>query len=374
MMASIIRWLHERCEKVRKVRLETWLSYLAILVLISPFIPVVRKIWLYETQWNGDATRSIILTLGGIGAFYGLVLAARRLDINQQQASTSEANLFNDRLARGVDGLSFDNSPSVRLANARFLKDLAIRLDFEDADRQNVIELLSVFLRDLALFRASPAPGQSAEISQEIVLKVEENQTLMGLLTCIAELVPRVIETPYYDHSAQKLIGLPRQQLLLANLDFSQLHFNQTEMGVFHFMNCDFSSSSFVNATLYKGDFHEAEFIGSKFILSDLRECQMNEANFALAEFGPRFDAVDLPSDISGCVFEGAKNLTQNQIDLAIYEAGSPPISLPLDANTGRQIIVNPQMAYVWQDNVRYLPNGKALERERPWWSRLPTY
>lgn len=105
--------------KLREHSLEIIVTILGVVVLVSPFIPAVQKIWWFGDGWSGEATRSIVLTLGGLGAFCGLILATRRLNVSQKQAETAEANLFNDRLSRAIVALTSTESLASRNAALR---------------------------------------------------------------------------------------------------------------------------------------------------------------------------------------------------------------------------------------------------------------
>jgi len=67
---------------------------LAFTVLITVFIPEVQI-------WGKPATRQIILTLAALGALYGLIIAARRLNLNQK-------GFFNDTFSRGAELLGHE--------------------------------------------------------------------------------------------------------------------------------------------------------------------------------------------------------------------------------------------------------------------------
>ena len=90
---------------------------LAVAAVLSAIYEPTQFIWLDAAaldasgnkKWSGEATRSLSLVLGGLGALYGLILAARRqitfseqVEQGQKQAETAEKNLFNDRLGRGT--------------------------------------------------------------------------------------------------------------------------------------------------------------------------------------------------------------------------------------------------------------------------------
>jgi len=118
--------------------LEIMLGIIAVVI-----IPLAAGKWwdcLVGDDGSGYAIRTLVFAYGAIGAFYGLILAARRLRI-------SEAGLFNDRLGRGVEALDSDK-PYIRAAGVRILENL--HKTAEPADQKLIISLLSDFIRDKA--------------------------------------------------------------------------------------------------------------------------------------------------------------------------------------------------------------------------------
>lgn len=289
MMASIMKWLHERCEKVRKVRLETWLSYLAILVLISPFIPFVRNIWLYETQWNGDATRSVILALGGIGALYGLLLANQRIII-------SEKYLFSEEYSKA---LSFLNSEEVasRLAGIYQVTNLFWSKPPLSNERVDIYEILVGCLHEWCSFKRGYRKG-GGFIGQFEEGSMPPPRKSSG--TAIVFLIA-------LRSSAKLTVDEPSRLL-------------------------DFEACDFRGVGLFTLDLTDVTF--SNCLLHD---CHFDDCNLKQTSFGL--------SDISNASFADAQFLTQEKIDECVYEYSRPPRNLPKALN-GSQIVANPKRAY----------------------------
>jgi len=70
----------------------------AVIVIVSGVVDAVLQkiISEYEMVWASDALRAIIITLAALGGLYGLVVATRRLNLNQK-------GFFNDTFSRGAE-------------------------------------------------------------------------------------------------------------------------------------------------------------------------------------------------------------------------------------------------------------------------------
>lgn len=119
---------------------EAALIVLLALIIASAFIPNVRGIWFYGTEWNGEATRSIVISLGAVGAFYGLMLAARRQILG-------ERSLFSTRLKEGVLLLG-DESLALRRAGVRILGEVANSFPEKSSEREIICNIPNDFIRE----------------------------------------------------------------------------------------------------------------------------------------------------------------------------------------------------------------------------------
>lgn len=124
-------------------------------------------------KWDGYATRNLLIALGGIGALYGLVLAARRteamtkqaeamtkqaeiaaeqvrvaseqVDIGTAQVKISQRQQFNETLRRGRESLS-GMEISMRVSGMRLLEELYKDSD-TPAQQRMIREMLLDFVR-----------------------------------------------------------------------------------------------------------------------------------------------------------------------------------------------------------------------------------
>ena len=72
-----------------------------------------------------DYIRTAVLTIGAFGGAYGLVLAAKRQKVLEEQAKQGQDQLFNDSFGRGVEMLGHE-SMTTRIAGIKVLEDLAL--------------------------------------------------------------------------------------------------------------------------------------------------------------------------------------------------------------------------------------------------------
>ncbi len=227
-----------------------------------------NQIWRHVAVWNGEATRSVALTLGGIAALYGLALAARRNETSQKQAETAESNLFNDRLGRGVELLTHKDM-TMRTVGLRVLQNLA-QAQAEKSDESDLIRLI---LRDWIFEVGAYRSGNTKRINR---FDVAVCAYILG------DIVP------------QRKTHTIRFSLRL--LDFRYLNLTRA-----NFQNVEFTS---------------AKMQGVRLNDVILRGADLTSAALWFA-------------DISNADMEDVKGLTQAQLDDMIYAKDQKPLNLP---------------------------------------------
>ena len=111
----------------------------AVIVLVSPIIPVLGDVWFFgDEQAAGGATRTIIFALGALGGLYGLIVAARRLDVN-------ERGLFNDRLSRAVEALGHEDS-AVKMSGWHLINSLIKESEPGSDDEELLLKILNEYV------------------------------------------------------------------------------------------------------------------------------------------------------------------------------------------------------------------------------------
>ena len=99
-------------------------KFLVSAIIAVPLLGIgLLLIYIFTAAELIEAVRVWIFSVGLIGGGYGLVLAAIRTEKFATQVENSQAQLFNDRLGRGVELLSNDKI-IMRSAGVRILEDL----------------------------------------------------------------------------------------------------------------------------------------------------------------------------------------------------------------------------------------------------------
>lgn len=102
------------------------LIYLATVFVLLAFFTI-----LFNPEDLFEILRLLVLILGGIGAFYGLIIASRRQSNFEEQVRQNQVTLkaqqrlnFNDQLGRAVEMLANKDQTSIRIAGVRILQEL----------------------------------------------------------------------------------------------------------------------------------------------------------------------------------------------------------------------------------------------------------
>jgi uncharacterized protein YjbI with pentapeptide repeats len=277
---------------------------LAVAAVLSAIYEPTQFIWLDAAaldasgnkKWSGEATRSLSLVLGGLGALYGLILAAPRqitfskqVEQGQKQAETAEKNLFNDRLGRGVELLS-DAKMTMRSAGVRVLENLAESIDADSEEHRLVFNILLDFVRDKAKPLLKPT-GDALSLSDKSWPPTEPRIDRLDIelaILAIGKITPASM----------------RMQINLAGLDLRELNLTNADLH-----GADFRWANLENAILTEGNFQNTNFMQTR-----LRGSIIAEGNFRGAHmFAATFEGVVLreinfqDADLSSASFEDAK-------------------------------------------------------------------
>ena len=155
------------CEWMKNNSLEIVLGIIALVI-----IPLAAGQWwdclVGEAEngaaGSGYAIRTLVFIYGALGAFYGVILNARRLKI-------SEAGLFDERFGRGVELLNNDGA-YIRVAGVRILEDS--HKTAEPADKKLIYKLLIDFIHSRAgiYYSEKPEPKPREErVDIEVAIK-----------------------------------------------------------------------------------------------------------------------------------------------------------------------------------------------------------
>ena len=385
-MGKIKIFWQTQWQNFKGTSLEVKMLVLAGLVLLSAFIPCLNEIWKYGKDWSGEATRSIVLTLGAIGGAYGLILAVRRLNIAQKQADTAEANLFNDRLSRAIVGLSNNESLVARNAALRLLKNLGGDLPEGDRNRDLVCNIIHGFIRERAIVRslnengAMPSVKEAPEARTDIVMGIQilfelvekENREKFSL----SKLDLRNLDLSFVHLEGADLRGAVLQDtiLFMTKLQSANLYnanFQETILQSADLRDTDLGHASLQGAILLMAHLRAAKLHGSHLHGAVLKNADLQDANLARAilqdaDLGHAdLSGADLRgADLSGADFSHAdldkvKILRQDQFNQIVYEFTVPPKNLPSEFS------VPENRAYVIKDGKRYFVKSDEPESGR---------
>ena len=282
--------------------LEIILGGLALLALISAFVPWSDSLWLGAGQkkWSGEATRSLALVLGGLGALYGLILAAQRQITFSKQVNTAERNLFNDRLGRGVELLS-DAKMTMRSAGVRVLENLASGTDADSEEHRLVFDILLDFVRD----KAKPPlqeNGVPFTTSDEDWPPTEPRNNRLDIklaILAIGKITPATM----------------RMQINLAGLDLRGIDLRRADLSGAYMVSCDLRQSLLIKTNLQGANLEEACLDGTWIMRANLRNARLSfsSLNEARSVIG---------ADISGAHRDGWK---KEILKDAVYDRDKPP-------------------------------------------------
>ena len=207
----------------------------------------------------GDLLRSFILLLGVIGGGYGLYLSTKRQKTFSDQVQVQVNQGFNDRLGRGVELLTNDDT-IMQSAGFEVLQDLVDNAN----DRQKLVIARIVYniFRDKALIRRDQKNNYSPRSEEDTT------QDLQNALSMLINL-PLSVQ--------KKLKPTLQNRLDFSNLDFSHLHFGCKKLE-----RIDFSHSCFDKTIFYVPKIVDVVFSNSHFITTGFTTYEAHPFAFLL--------------------------------------------------------------------------------------------
>ena len=325
--------------------------------------------------------RAAFIGVGVIGAGYGLYLAAKRTEKFATQVENSQAQLFNDRLGRGVELLPNDEM-IMRSAGIRILENLG-----ENSSPQEtalIVDILFNFLNSKGkVKKIIPKQGILNKITKLAPISItetnrEERIDIENCLNTILKLAERLGE----DSADSELMNLDLRKLKLTSGGMSFFHLNMIncdlteaqitvkEIEIVRMTACNLSLTDFLCSSLskivaihfcycYLSGFRGFKFRETFFYLSNLSrafftnatlsrvdfiDCNLDGANFTNATFEDvKFESCTfLCTDFSGVDLAGVSGITQEELNKIIYDEKNLPIpfkglKLPEDRAYHRQ-------------------------------------
>lgn len=335
----IVYWQANAENPFLKFKLPLIPTLITIAIIVFAFV-----VYFYpsNTAFN-EAVRNIILALGGLGAFYGLVIASERQKTFSKQIDNAQEQLFNERLGRAVELLAHDNMAMNR-AGLRTLSYLSFYPQYYE---WLILEIIFDHFDD----KANPADGPSPGVEVKRDPKY---------LSFIAKIIYGIYEIDKDEGILDEFFkGRNLSELDLKGYELPCVYFNGSDLTQTHFNSSALDGSDFTNTTLYKTQFLGANLSYSKFSYADFNSTnfshatlrgasfnlvnRFNDVHFHLAElyFADFTRSIITRADFTGAYlngmnctetdFEGAMNIHQGQLNTICYERGREPINLPSD-------------------------------------------
>lgn len=266
------------------------LTFLATLSVFFAFYSI-----LFNPEDHFEILRLLVLILGGLGAFYGLIIASRRQDRFEKQTNYAQRQVFNDQLGRAVEMLANQDQTSIRMAGIRIMQELG------KSSNQKRKQLVKNILVDFIHEKASLDNPEPYPYKREIELAV---------------IAVTSIQTSGY---------VSFQKLRLNDLQFRHCIFNDI-----HFLFCQIKKTHF-----YKTTFETCRFY----------ECDLTKARFSRSTFK---NIVDFTVDLTNTDFRYIEGLQPNDFENAYFEENKHPIIF-LD-NNKNSFGLKQQNEFVWRE------------------------
>ncbi len=330
------------------------LFVLAVLIIASPFLEyhfsyffpdeVFLSLWTDGEEWTGAATRNFLFALGGVAALYGLVVARRRLDIQQKTQITESTS-------RAIENLSHKDV-AIRMAGVSMLERIAI-------ENKNELEWIYRILKDFVDERATsddempdPEEIKPSKDRADILLAIKalgrifsdeerkDKRLNFSKLDLRGLSFRRAKFQNAYFYSA-KLQGTifdytNLQGANFTNAELKNAGFNQANLQGANFTNAELEDTCFTEGRLQGANFMNAKLQYALFDSANLqgtvfRDAKLENAIFVHAQLqGADFSDANLEkADFSAVSLFCVENLNQNQMEQIVYQEDCPPRNLP---------------------------------------------
>ena len=226
--------------------------------IITFITMLILGLYIYLWDWfsdglaNGDAVRNLALTVGGIWAAYGVILAAARVKIMQQQQ-------VSESLAKAAEQLS-STVMSIRILAILSLEKIAIKSDKEI--RQDIIKMLCAYICEKRIVREIPPGNDDYEFQDQepdIFMMSRLPNDIQQILDVLRKVRDEFIYSPY-------LLNLSMANLSLANLratNLSGANLSGALLIYADLSSANLSNADLSNANLYGADFENANLSGA---------------------------------------------------------------------------------------------------------------
>lgn len=301
------RWGDNLGVWLKNPRLAAVFGVIAAVVVVSAIIPDTRVLfWLspLANGWTGEATRTLGLILGGLGAIYGIILAAWRTEAFTKQVEIGQRGQFNETLSRGLALLAHEEI-SMRTAGLRLLRELHKADD--TSERQ---EMIREMLLDFVQQHAQP---ESRDRRKNKLRGSGEKDRRVDIETAIHILG---------DHTPKD-----RRE----DIDFSNLALHDLKLRGVCLFGANFDGANLDKAVLLGANLVGADLINVHLHDAHLNGANLTDASLSCAQLSRTYltDTILDGADLTSANLYDVRNLTQSQLDTITYHPSFPPYSLP---------------------------------------------
>lgn len=309
--------------------------------------------WLVPNPSKPESTELIkilILILGGLGGFYGLVLGNRRLKwfsdqvkIQIKRADTAQEQLFTERLGRGA-GLLAHEQMEMRLVGVRVLIDLSNSSTEEQ--RKLILKILYGFLQGRCRYHEST-------LREKYNNDFEKFSTLDMEVLDINIAIKSIIEIA-------GALGMSGEDISFKGLDLGFVDLSG--------LNTDIKLN-FSKAALYYTDFENSNLTNAIFRLTYTKKTDFENADCSGADFLLRADIENAEDK------EDKEEVLKKIMSEIIYEDGNPPACkiVRIDDSTSppqllfTEIPPDPERAYTWDYDKENRRKRRKFTRSGEW-------
>ena len=311
--------------------LMTIISVVAVLVL-TILITIYNWCWLMGNESGSAVIRNFIIVIATIIAF---PLALWRIHV-------ARLSILYDRLQKGVELLGH-NSESVRIGGICVLENLA--KEKSDQFHIQVVQTMSAFIRT-----SSRKPNKKNNLNKAAINSstedLNQNEDIYEAMNYLGNRTKKQLEIENKHNFKPDIRDAKLVELGLFNLNLSNAYMFGVNLLGSVFSEVDMSRTTMRSANIERTFLHsvnleESDLTDSKFKHVRLNYTNLKKAKIKLATIiKTDFDGVDLEeTDLSGTRIIEPENLTQFQLDKAIFDEHCPPIfENAYDANTGKPL------------------------------------
>lgn len=373
-------------QKKRAAEIFEQYSFIAFALITLGFLALFwndwfRSLWLYRNsmgvpEWDGGAMRSVVLTIGGIWAFWGLTIANFRLsvdrkrqEIDRERQEIDRKRQFTDTSSRCLTLLS-DERQELRIAGINLFK----KLHYDDNDlsqRDFICVTISNFIRMNNIDHKGEFPElvpdkQRRDISTAILvlgmLVAEEDRKrrmyFVGFDLRKLNLVDAILRKAYLERSELS-------ESILIDSDLSDAFMSFVRLKKSYLTGAKIINTDLEFSILSQADLSKTTIIDTNLKFSILSNSKLSHATLKNVNLT---NALMYQIDITGADLTEVQPsmLTDGFLNSAIYEVSEPP-KLPDGisvSDDGAYIIKKKEENYEYSEEYKVHAKGKKKGKE----------